>query len=256
MELLRLAGLGLLIGLSAQTAHAELITVDGGTLTASVSAGTQNNPDYIYSTDTPAPLTPVAGTITSLTAYTVGTTYPFYAADHDGTVTSTALGSTDIHSDASGTTLALSAIVDSDLVQIGAGNWCCGTAESSVVLLFTLTQDALVTFDSNGWQPQVPGLSRGQVTALDTGVLVFEADQYLSVHKTLLLAAGRYRALLEAVEEDNGSRFVRADVELTMTVTPIPVPAAIWLFGSALTGLAAARRRRSRDGSSGCRARS
>jgi hypothetical protein len=33
-------------------------------------------------------------------------------------------------------------------------------------------------------------------------------------------------------------------VQFTLTLTPVPVPAALWLFGSGVIGLAAVARRR------------
>ena len=246
MRLLRIAGLGLLVILCAQAAHAEMLTVDGGSVAVSAQAGL-NWGSYIYDSETPTPLTPVAGSITTLTAEANGTAYGETPERPPADVSGRATTTVDVHSDASSTTAMLYAHSSVFLSHYGPGAYCCGQAEANALLFFTLTQDSLVTLDWPGWST-APFNVQGQLQNVDTGQYLFDVDgnnEPHFFHQTLLLTAGRYRAYVKALADyPPMAATVEEKMTLTFTPAPVPVPAAVWLFGSALAGLAAARRRR------------
>ncbi len=85
----------------------------------------------------------------------------------------------------------------------------------------------------------------------DTSSVVFSnniVNGFYSAWETGTLAAGNYRLIVEAISNADGldsslnSGFASGDFGLELTA--VPVPAAVWLFGSGLLGLAGVARRK------------
>ena len=58
------------------------------------------------------------------------------------------------------------------------------------------------------------------------------------------LAPGNYMAFVGGVAYTTQTNQAARGIGGTLTITPVPVPAAVWLFGSGLAGLVGVLRRR------------
>jgi hypothetical protein len=232
----KIAGLcAVLLALTAP-AHAELLTVTGGSIAVSAQAGETG---YTVDTETPPPVAPNQTGLTSLSATANGTAYssglpPFGAYP----VRTSASASVNVTNDASGgSTLDLSAQSSPQLIFEGGGTYCCGTASASDTVLFYLSAQAEVALNwhlttSNGL------INIATLTDATTGVLLYDGG--VNQTANLLLPAGQYQAYVDAVT----GPFHPSGSDLTITaVSTVPIPGTIWLLGSGLLGLSALRRR-------------
>lgn len=125
---------------------------------------------------------------------------------------------------------AMNSLDDNDATSLG---------EAVVDLAFTLTSDYSFSFISNAFEAEGAGESEVELINATTGNVVF--SQIVSENKQTLdfsgnLDAGNYTlylgALSNAIDGDTGS----SDLEYTLQVTAVPLPASLPLL---LSGLAA-----------------
>ena len=70
------------------------------------------------------------------------------------------------------------------------------------------------------------------------------AEANLSCGNSLQLSAGTYDILFVSHAVTNFGGSAMLDFDNVLTVTAVPIPASVWLFGSALAGLGWMRRKR------------
>lgn len=220
-------------------ANAALVTLKGGTIKASASAGM---PDKV--SDQPAPATPQLG-FTSVSASAAG----FYDSfghgeggipDGSWPVDSLATASVDAVQNASGgLDLQLSAFANASSLWEGLGMWAGAGSSSSAEVLISVAGPTRMVLNWTG----VFGLQSSSGAGFNgNGVhwnfYGFVPDPPFDPNPfgdepstTLLLQAGQYTASVSADANAFGS-----DSILTLSFTPVPVPAAFWLLGSALAG--------------------
>ncbi len=90
-----------------------------------------------------------------------------------------------------------------------------------------------------------------ELSSWDTNSIVFSnniVNGFYSAWETGTLAAGNYRLIVEAISDADGQNINlgsgSAAGDFGLELTAVPVPAAVWLFGSGLLGLAGVARRK------------
>lgn len=167
--------------------------------------------------------------------------------------------STNLYEDASQSVLYGSFYNYIDGGTDGAGTYN-GTSHSETEFLFTLDGDYdfnyeanIIDFYNGGYDPSF----YAELWNLDSNQQVFYAEvfgsygDYSGINSTGALGAGNYRfnivahTYADSVSFGENFAAVNASTSLHLTeVSAVPVPAAVWLFGSGLIGLVGFARRK------------
>lgn len=228
-------------------AHAQVLTVTGGSIAATAQAGETG---YTIGTDTPAPMTVQAVGLTSLTAAANGTAVPEFPPT-PFPVSTSAGGTVDVTNDVSGTTtLALTSRASESLLLAGPGSYCCGSSSATDTVFFSLGAPTQLALDWTGGNPDGgSNANQGRLFNVATDAMLYYANNSSanpSMTTDLLLPAGQYEAILESVNgaPQGAPATFTESADLTITApAPVPVPGAIWLLGSGLLSLSALRTR-------------
>ncbi|MDD5033872.1 MAG: hypothetical protein PHE55_03870 [Methylococcaceae bacterium] len=220
------------------TAHAALVNLDGGTLTAYAAASDGGSTSYV-NVSNPTPLAVQSG-LTTLTAQASGT-YPYSPAPGFPVtpVSGSTTASADVHQDLSGgLTFKLSSDSRSALAGYGPGAYAGATANSSATVQFSTSGLTQITLDWSGCGFAYSCFVSGSLTG--NGASYFSAtpssaEAHSATHLDLLLPNGQYQASIST--NDGGGRYPGNAVTLNVVASPVPIPAAFWLFGSAIAGL-------------------
>lgn len=222
-------------------------TADAVTTDTTVGADEQNLNDYVGAGSVNASLSLPTLSATSTMSATMGQpgsgSNATYTVDWSGTLQADysyllhALASFDGSSEINSLALDFGNVAQNSIASLNFG-------------LFNLANADRIGLDLDGV------IGSGDTGAFDTGLIAFadlaQSGSQSFIANLLTANTGAFSAqyLLNLSDADLGASSTRGNYQLTLNLTgnvvaaPVPVPGAIWLFGSALLGLLSVNRRK------------